>query len=260
MKGKRKQSKKGPLKQPPLPQAGDSTYTRLMNHLLEGFLLWVFAVLAFALVAFSQWMAWWRHRPDNPWMMTGLTVILAIIAAFRTRKTFKTIRALRLGFLGEMVVGQQLEGLRSRGYRVYHDLPEKGYNIDHVLIGPGGVFVIETKTRSKPAQGNAEVIYDGKSVLVDGWAPDRDPIKQVQACADRVREVLLTSTGKKPKVRPVVLYPGWWVTRQAKDVNVWVLNPDAFIKFLDHEPVVLAPTDIALLGTALESHIRSASY
>jgi hypothetical protein len=25
-----------------------------------------------------------------------------------------------------------------------------GFNVDHILIGPGGVFAIETKTRTKP--------------------------------------------------------------------------------------------------------------
>jgi len=156
-----------------------------------------------------------------------------------------------------MVVGQSLEELRSKGYRVYHDIQEKGYNIDHVVIGPGGVFVIETKTISKRVSGNPRVSYDGKRVLVDGHAPDRDPVTQAKAAADRVVEILVRATGNRPKVRPVVLYPGWWVDKQPKGVKVWVLNQKAFPKFIDNEPLVLKPEEITLLSAALETHVRA---
>ena len=63
-------------------------------------------------------------------------------------------------------------------------------NIDHALIGPGGIFAIETKTISKPQSGKCEVSYDGNRVLVNGRAPDRDPIVQAKACARQLREML----------------------------------------------------------------------
>jgi hypothetical protein len=58
-----------------------------------------------------------------------------------------------LGYLGERAVAEYLEPLRAEGFRVFHDVPAEGrrksFNIDHVLIGPTGVSVIETKTRRK---------------------------------------------------------------------------------------------------------------
>ena len=44
-----------------------------------------------------------------------------------------------------------LEDLRAQGYAVFHDIPGDGFNVDHALIGPAGIFAIETKTRAKPA-------------------------------------------------------------------------------------------------------------
>ncbi len=254
----RKNKKKDPLKQPPLSQAGNSGHERLYEFLDDKVLFWLLVVGLFGCVTWIQWIEWGRQKPIHPGVLTVVTVVLAIVASIRIYFAIKRARAMALGVRGEMVVGQQLEGLRTKGYRVYHDLVEKGFNIDHVLIGPGGVYVIETKTISKPGSGNPTVKYDGEGVLVDGRAPDRDPIAQAKANADRIVEVLGRATGSRPKVRAVVLFPGWWVERQRKGVEVWVLNPEAFVKFLGHEPVVLKSEEIALLSTALETYLRAA--
>ena len=38
------------------------------------------------------------------------------------------------------------------GFAVFHDVPgDKAFNVDHVVIGPQGVFAVETKGRGKPA-------------------------------------------------------------------------------------------------------------
>jgi hypothetical protein len=50
-------------------------------------------------------------------------------------------------------VGQYLETLRARGYRVLHDLIGDGFNVDHALIGPDSIFTVETKTYHKARQG-----------------------------------------------------------------------------------------------------------
>jgi hypothetical protein len=149
-----------------------------------------------------------------------------------------------------------LEALRPQGYAVFHDVPERGYNIDHVLVGPAGVIVVETKTPSKPVGRESTIEYDGRRVLIDGIAPDRVPIKQVKACADRIREILLAGTNLRPFVRPVVLYPDWWVEPMPKGVEVWVLNQRVLADFLRHEPTHLKPDDVRLLAAALETHIR----
>jgi len=51
-----------------------------------------------------------------------------------------------------------------------------------VLIGPAGVFTVETKTRTKP-HGDARVTFRGEALLVAGFEPDRDPIVQARAQA-----------------------------------------------------------------------------
>ena len=51
------------------------------------------------------------------------------------------------GAMGEEEVGKLLEGLASEGWHVTHDISLGGANVDHVLVGPGGIFAIETKSQ-----------------------------------------------------------------------------------------------------------------
>lgn len=52
------------------------------------------------------------------------------------------------GAEGEEAVGEILEGLRERGWYVIHDVSFGRGNIDHIVVGPGGIFTIETKSRA----------------------------------------------------------------------------------------------------------------
>lgn len=54
------------------------------------------------------------------------------------------------GALGEEQVGGLLEGLTDEGWRVIHDASLGNGNVDHILIGPPGVFTIETKSHPGP--------------------------------------------------------------------------------------------------------------
>jgi hypothetical protein len=52
----------------------------------------------------------------------------------------------RRGAEGEERVSQVLDTLRDRGWYALHDVQTGRGNIDHVVIGPGGLFTIETKS------------------------------------------------------------------------------------------------------------------
>ena len=90
-------------------------------------------------------------------------------------------RKLRLGYEGELAVGQELNQLLRDGYYVYHDFPADKFNVDHVVAGPAGVYAVETKARQKPNTGNgqsdAKVIYDGQKLHFPDWTETK-PLEQ----------------------------------------------------------------------------------
>lgn len=117
-------------------------------------------------------------------------------------------------------------------------------------------YAIETKTRSKPV-GDARVTYDGREILVNGHAPDRDPAIQARAGAARIRDILEEFTGVATSVKPVVLFPGWFVEGKQSRGDLWVLNPKAFISWVSNEPKRLSPEQVRVLGAGLARYVRS---
>ena len=156
------------------------------------------------------------------------------------------------------------------GYEVFHDLPgqplakpKRRWNIDHVIVGPAGVFAIETKTWRKFRNRDQKMQFDGQMLKLDGRAlPDqyKDPITQSGRNARRVSDILKASTGREFPVHPVLTFPGWFVTMEG---DAWgggagVVNPKGFSKLLPKQQKVLSSEDIALVSDRLEVYIRDA--
>ena len=93
------------------------------------------------------------------------------------------VQQLRLGHEGELAVGQELNKLMSVDYRVYYDLLGDGFNVNHVLIGQTGAFVVETKARRKLVTGDGradvKVDYTGQVLRFPSWT-DRETLDQTQ--------------------------------------------------------------------------------
>ena len=77
-----------------------------------------------------------------------LILIIIIILIMVLRRVFK--RELGKGEIGENIVNKKLESIK--GYILLKDVLLKGdrgtTQIDHILVGPKGIFVIETKNYS----------------------------------------------------------------------------------------------------------------
>ncbi len=243
-----KDEKRSPLKQKPLRRPGQSVQ-REMDRLLEDWLLPIIVVSTnFCIVAAYDWAYTLHWLKPQPILWTALALPSTAFAFYSYFTTKRKLLRLKLGRDGERVVGQYLEHLRSQGCLVYHDLVGDRFNIDHVVLSPHGIFVIETKTYSKPAKEQADAEYDGERLLVNGVEHDRDAVKQARALAAWLRDRLQESTGRRFPVRGVVLLPGWYVRIRAKTPEVWVLNPEMLGTFIGREPVVVKAEDVALVS------------
>ncbi|MGH9203369.1 MAG: nuclease-related domain-containing protein [Vicinamibacterales bacterium] len=226
--------KRSPLRHGPLRNPGQSIEERIEEVATDRLLLPLVGALFLCAVAALEW---WRLVTDSPPQPVVVTVLALIAIAFVARRfvvVWREIKMLRLGLEGEKAVAQYLEANRRDGWRLLNDVPGTGFNVDHVLVTPRGVFAIETKTISKPSRGESKVVFDGEQVLVNGLVPDRDPVVQARASRDWIRSILEDTTGKRFPVKAVVLYPGWYVTRtnDRRSNEVWVLNEKALPAFI----------------------------
>ena len=253
----RKVVTKSPIKAGTLQNPGESIGLEIRRLLVEEVTFYIYIAAIFIFLAVQEWIKWFLKSPPFPLILTALAGVVTIYSTFKVRQIKRQLRDLRQGREGEKAVGQYLEGMRIKGYQVIHDIPSgENFNIDHVLIGETGIYAIETKTISKPAKGRAYVDYDGKKITINGFVPDRDPIVQAKASARWLRDLLKESTGRDLNVRGVVLYPGWYTSRQPRDAEVWVLNPKSLPAFVDHEKRVISPEDVHLFTYHLGRYIR----
>jgi len=256
-------SRTSPLKEKPLRLPGESVQDeldKLASDTVTGYFL-VAALPAF--LAFMEWMAVLNNWPRQPWIFTGLAAVAICFAVPKIGIAIRRARRLKLGRDGERAVGQFLESLRVKGAQVFHDVPADSFNLDHVIISPRGIFVIETKTFSKPRVGKPTISFDeAGGIRVAGRTPDRDAIAQAQSAASWLRTLLLKSTGKEFFVRSSVLFPGWFVEPMSREwksdrTKPWVLEPKALPAFIEHEPETIEPSEVKLAAYHLSRYVRA---
>lgn len=257
MSATKKRETRSPLKHKPLRNPGESLEEERQRLIEDKVMPPFLTVLVFIVFALWEWWRWFTKSPPQPVLMTLIAILAVAFCAYRIVKVVPQLRSLNLGLEGEKAVGQFLEAHRESGWHVFNDIPGDGFNIDHVLISPQGVFAVETKTFSKPKRGKAVVKYDGEKVRVNGWEPDRNPVVQARAARDWLGNLLFETTAMRYPVRGVVIFPGWYVEspQSGKRPDVWVLNEKALPKFIENEPVVLKDEDIALASSRLTNYV-----
>ncbi len=163
-----------------------------------------------------------------------VAAIFCLIAARRLRPILRERAAYRLGFQGERYVAEELNQLLADGFCVFHDVPFDKYNMDHVLVGPNGVFVVETKTRRKRMAHGKEkhkVSFDGTRLNFPGGKWDTKPLDQARLNAKTVSQWLTSATSDQITAHAILTIPGWFVERSARS-DVYVTNPKQIRSFV----------------------------
>jgi hypothetical protein len=247
---------RSPLKVRPLRVAGQSLDDEIQRLVVDdGVPFAMLAVFAVVLAALA-WLQAVLETPFSPWAATLVAALLFAYSLYRLVRFRRRFQSLRLGRDGERLVAESLDELRADGAVVFHDITAPGFNIDHVVVSHQGLFAIETKTLAKPPQ--AEAAYDGHTLVLGGRTVPRNPVTQVEACADWVQDTLEAMTGKRYPVRPVVVLPGWFVRLggDAQRFRTWVLNPKMLAAFVKREPVRIAEEDVRLAVYCLARYVR----
>jgi hypothetical protein len=106
----------------------------------------------------------------------------------------------RVGTRGEVKVGRQLEKLGDGWHRI-HAVPvgENGSDIDHVVIGPAGVFTLNTKRHP-----GAKAWVGERAVMVNGHKTDY--LRNSRYEAARSRKLLSDACGFQVSVTPVIVF------------------------------------------------------
>ena len=180
-------------------------------------------------------VAWAFQRIDPRlihfgWGEAILLLFVAVVAFWSAKSGVMLLQERRHyldGLAAERATAQELAPLIARGCAIYHDIPGDDFNLDHVVIGPHAVFMVETKSRQKPVgrgTEKAQVKFDGVALAFPDWR-DTQMLNQVRAQTRWLADYLYRKTGERVRVEPVLALPGWYVTRTATTADVHVINP-----------------------------------
>ena len=204
--------------------------------------LWPLGICLVCLGAFAAATALGRH----PEIFGALFAASAIAVAFWWRRGLRRVESFFKGARGEEVVAGTLARL-SDDWHVFHDFEAGRHHVDHVLIGPAGVFAVETKYWRDPVR------LESGELIVGGHVPNHPPIAQAAAEAKSVKAAL-ERTGWTGDVEPVVCFAsGTFQGDFATVGKVLVANAEAFVKWLGERPSARAPGDCARLVQLLET-------
>lgn len=143
--------------------------------------------------------------------------------------------------LGELLVGDLLENLGQR-WDVLHDLPLEHHSLDHLVIGPAGVFTVRTANCA-----GLDVVVDGDAMIVVGVA--RDDIPLARAEAEQVSRILGDAVGTTVEVRPLlVVVRARRVSVKTLAEGVEIVSSTQLERLLTTAPRVLDGDQVALIS------------
>jgi len=149
------------------------------------------------------------------------------------------------GALGEIAVGEILERL-GPGWTVLHAVPvgAGASDIDHVLIGPGGVFTLNTKNHA-----GQSVWVAGRTLMVSG----KRQRHLYNASHEAARAAKLLTRGVNAAVEVtgvvVVVAPKSMTVRE-RPSEVAVVTDRQLLRWLSDRPNVLTPRQAAAISAA----------
>jgi Nuclease-related domain len=221
----------------------------------------------------AEWTAWTRTLPWRVAVILGIGVgggvlgrlvaprlslvlgaLAAVAAGWGLRfKPSPDAVAWRRGAAGERRTARLLGQLERHGWAVLHDLavPGSRANLDHLVIGPGGVFVID----SKQYRGHLQLDRSGR--LWHGRYPLAPILRTVSFEADQAAQVL---PDPGVAVAPIVAVHGAQIPWGMVVVNgVPVVPARRLPSLLRALPPVLGPERVAALAGQARVRLHAAA-
>jgi len=173
---------------------------------------WRIVVAALVMLGFSIWVSW----------QLGLTLAVIVVIAdtiYRSRKNYSG-RPKMTG--AQRRTRRQLAKLGRAGYRAMHAgaIPDSEDQIDHLVVGPAGVFAIDSEAWDKHL-----VVRTKKGTqLWHGPFSMKDRLVHAQWEAQRAGDLLSGEVGRPVSVRPAMAVYGPkipWDVATIRDVDVF---------------------------------------
>lgn len=152
------------------------------------------------------------RSPTAKWIALACLPVLAGVIFWldkrvdsRWEKGIREARVWRRGAEGEKVIAEILESELPDSYSVFNDVrfPGRTSNIDHIVVGPSGVFVLNTKNW----RGTVGWDGGGKTLLWNGEPDKWNSAKGAMSDAMDVHNKLRALLNRDVFVKAVLVFP-----------------------------------------------------
>ena len=178
----------------------------------------------------------------------AILAVSLVLSGFLAVKWARLIERYFTGARGEERVANILSSL-SGDYHVFNDFMVARRQVDHVIVGPAGVFVVETKF------WRGRVTVEDGEILVDGSRPSRPPLEQVLKEAELVKAAL-AELGWSGSVTPLLVYASdTFALRSAELGGAVIMNSCEIAESFSANRIVMASGEIGRLVALMENNI-----
>jgi len=155
----------------------------------------------------------------------------------------------QVGAWGEEATGKELAKLDSTQWSVIHDISTDHGNVDHIAVGPGGVFVLDSKRL-----GGRVSVDDG---VVRVQRLDDEDLSYIHSGGSSIRrqaamtsERIMSATRIRHWVKPVMVVWAEFPQRIVEGDCV-IIHGDELIAWLESQPVQIAPANVPRFSAAV---------
>jgi len=149
------------------------------------------------------------------------------------------------GAHAEEVVADKLKDLPD-SYHAFHDITFDGFNLDHVIVGPGGIFVVETKSHS------GEVDSKGDTLLLNGKPPPKNFLNQAWSQTYQLRDFIYSKTSRKWEVIPVLCFTRAYVKVRQPVKGIEVVSGKYLVPHFSKQKQTLSLAEIEVVTRVLQ--------
>lgn len=158
----------------------------------------------------------------------------------------------QIGAWGEARTAKALRPLLTQGWTIVHDIARMKSNLDHVVVGPSGVFVLDTKN----LQGVAHAVKDTLTLTRPGdtqaaYTSD-SPARRARSQGAELNQILRQRCQISPWVTAVVVVWADFPQRAVAGNKMTYVHGEHLVEWLREQPVRLNGSQISTVARVLQ--------
>ena len=189
------------------------------------------------------------------------SLLLMLLIGLRLARIIGARNMMRLIHESRLATRRVLDPLLKEKYRVFHDVVSDQFSIDHLVVGPKGVFAIQT--HAQPVSANKQspddriVTYNGRELFFPKGS-EHGIVENARLNAEKLSHWLSGQTEEPVAVRAIISLPGWTVRRTSSE-GIPIINPKQFASLFEHiQPWQLPASTIeSIEGRLLQAQPQS---